>query len=461
MPMFWPHILIGAAATGFLFLFAITSVRESKGRAAKISGALALATALVWAAPLVLGAPWPIPALMDFLLLLLLALFFAPVGANRPIRSTGPVPRVDERDMMFSREDYREGTPQYEEYYSRRPDLKDVDDRIRRLPELLAPGGLFYDPVRSTYADAMFKVIDELLDMADGPVAQRAEDQPRPDPERMSAVMKELTRDLGAAEVGITELDPSWIYSHVGRGPEPWGSEIDLKHRYAIVFCLEMDQQKVEQAPGVGITEESARQYLQEAIAAITIARHIRDMGFPARAQISGSNYQVMLPPLAVDAGLGELGRMGYFISHKLGSRVRLGAVTTDLPLISDSPDGARGGGVREFCEVCKRCADSCPSGSIPDGDPVMVRGVQKWPMQVEPCVHYWRVLGTDCGMCMKVCPYSHPRTFVHQVIRLGIERSAFARRVAALGEDLFYGRIRKGRYCNISREIPDTRVSD
>ena len=95
MPMFWPHILIGAAATGFLFLFAITSVRESKGRAAKISGALALATALVWAAPLVLGAPWPIPALMDFLLLLLLALFFAPVGAKRPIRSTGPVPWVD------------------------------------------------------------------------------------------------------------------------------------------------------------------------------------------------------------------------------------------------------------------------------------------------------------------------------------------------------------------------------
>lgn len=448
------HIVIGAAAFSFLAAFAITSVREGRPRAVRVSAALAAGFAVAWAAPPLLGAPSFVAGAMDSALVLFAILFYAPIGSRRPIRAEGPAERVDERDAMFSREDYREGTEIYDRYYASRPELKEIDDRIRRLPALLAPGGLFYDPVRSTYADAIFKIIAGMVEMVDGPVAPRPAEAPPPDPARMTAAIKELTLHLGASEVAIAPLDRSWVYSHVGRGPEPWGEPIDLDHRWAIVFTLEMDYGKVEQAPAVGITEESARCYLQEAIAAVTLAQHVRDMGFPARAHISGSNYQVMLPPLAVDAGLGELGRMGYFISHRLGSRVRLGAVTTDLPLIPDSPGGAVGRGVREFCEICKRCADSCPSGSIPDGGPRVVRGVEKWPMQVEPCLHYWRVVGSDCGMCMKVCPYSHPDTFVHRAVRRGIERSAFARRFAARAEDLFYGRIRRGRFCNISREI-------
>jgi epoxyqueuosine reductase QueG len=145
-----------------------------------------------------------------------------------------------------------------------------------------------------------------------------------------------------------------------------------------------------------------------------------------------------MLPPVAHAAGLGELGRMGYLISPRFGARIRLGAVTTDLPLIPDRPVVF---GVQDFCSACRKCAVNCPSGAIPAEGKEWVRGVEKWQLGIEKCLHYWRVLGTDCGLCMKVCPYSHPPSFVHNLVRCGIGRSAFARKVSIWGDDLLYGR--------------------
>lgn len=59
--------------------------------------------------------------------------------------------------------------------------------------------------------------------------------------------------------------------------------------------------------------------------------------------------------------------------------------------------------------------------------------------------MHYWRTIGTDCGLCMKVCPFSHPPTVIHNLIRRAIRRNPIARRIAVYGEDFFYGR--KARY--------------
>jgi reductive dehalogenase len=148
-----------------------------------------------------------------------------------------------------------------------------------------------------------------------------------------------------------------------------------------------------------------------------------------------------MLPPVAYDAGLGELGRMGYLVSPKFGGRIRLGAVTTDLPLIPDKPINF---GLQDFCERCKKCAINCPSGAIPSGSKSEVRGVRKWKMNAELCLYYWRAIGTDCGLCMKVCPFSHPPTTIHNLIRLGIKNSSLARRISLWGDDIFYGKKNK-----------------
>jgi len=46
-------------------------------------------------------------------------------------------------------------------------------------------------------------------------------------------------------------------------------------------------------------------------------------------------------------------------------------------------------------------------------------------------CFRYWNVIGTDCGRCMVVCPYSHPDNAAHNMVRRAIRRSGFARRMA------------------------------
>jgi reductive dehalogenase len=215
------------------------------------------------------------------------------------------------------------------------------------------------------------------------------------------------------------------------------------------MFTLEMRYDYVAQAPHLSITDESATQYVNAAAISISLASFIRSLGYSARAHIAGSNYQIMMPPVAFDAGLGELGRMGYLISPTLGPRVRLGGVTTDMPLIPDRPIAF---GVQEFCQKCLKCAENCPSGAITSGKKIDVRGVEKWQLDIERCLRYWRIIGTDCGLCMKVCPYSHPPAFIHNLVRAGIKKSPLARYISIYADDLFYGR--KTKYNKFNRQV-------
>jgi len=420
----------------FLALLAVSSLIEKRPRAVVLSALLIIIVELAWFGGYFwLDPPFYILLIPLAVLTVFILLFFIPLGESWPLKITAITEKVDERDVVFAREEYRPGTEKYEKYYTLRPENKNIDDRMRRLPELLQPGGRYYDPVGSPQIDAVFGEIEKLTYEVDGEITQEKENV---NPEKITRQVKGMVLKQGAVEVGVTELNPMYVYSHVGWGPETWGAPIVNSHRYAVVFALEMDYYNVETAPHLPITGESARQYLVGAKISVALAAYIRSLGYSARAHIAGSNYQIMLPPVAQDAGLGELGRLGYLISPKYGPRLRLGAITTDLPLLTDKPINF---GVQDFCEKCLKCAVNCPSGAIPRDGQVNVRGVEKWPLNVEKCLHYWRYIGTDCGLCMKVCPFSHPPTLVHNLIRAGIRRSSFARTVSAWGDDLFYGK--------------------
>jgi len=433
------YLLVGGFICLFFYLFTISSVYEKKQRAAIISAFFIFITAFVWYGWYMIISPAYLPLGLPIILIgLFVILFFAPLGARSQLKIGYIDKKVDERDVIFAREEYELSSDKYEKYYAMRPENKEIDDKLRKLPELLEPGGRYYDPIHSEKINSIFRDIETLGLKVDGAVNQKRTEI---DSNSITTELKNMVLHLGADDVGIARLNPKFVYSHVGRGPEKWGTPIKNKHRFAIAFTCEMNYTAVETAPGLPITEESAVKYKKVAQISITLAEHIRSLGYPARAHIAGSNYQIMLPPVAHDAGLGELGRIGYLISPEFGARIRLGAVTTDLPLKFDSPIEF---GVQDFCEKCMKCAENCPSGAIPDGKKVNVRGVEKWPLNVEQCLHYWRMIGTDCGLCMKVCPYSHPPTLVHNLIRYGISRSSFARTVSLRGDDLFYGRKSK-----------------
>jgi epoxyqueuosine reductase QueG len=130
---------------------------------------------------------------------------------------------------------------------------------------------------------------------------------------------------------------------------------------------------------------------------------------------------------------------MGLLMSPRLGPRLRLGVVTTDAELLPDGrkPDAT----VIDFCNICKKCAENCPSRSIPFDDRQEINGALLWKIDSDACFHYWNIIGTDCGRCMAVCPYSHPDTTAHRLVRGGIARSGFFRRGALRLDDLFYGK--------------------
>lgn len=437
------HLLTGLVVVLFFTLFARDSIKENKYRAFYFNIVSLLVLITFWIGYYILFNHTLFILLLPSIVIFIVATAFFFLFSKNPSDIGSPGTRFDERDVMFAREEYQPGTSKYEEYYNRHPELQKKDDRIRALPPLLKEGGKFYDPLRSRQVDAFFELIEDLTHKVDGPTATP---DGNIDPETASRYVKDTLLSLGADEVGIAELNPNYVYSHVGRGPEKWGEPIENSHKYVIVFSLEMAYPQVEKAPLLNITEETVRGYFNGALISTALAEAVRNIGYPARAHIAGSNYQVILPGVAYDAGLGELGRFGYLISRKFGARIRLGAVTTDLPLIPARPVHF---GVREFCMICKKCAVNCPSRAIPFDGPVEVRGVRKWPLNVARCITYWRLVGTDCGLCMKVCPFSHPQSIVHNTVRRGIARSPFARRLSKIGDDILYGRTVPKKYLN------------
>ncbi len=433
--------LLGIIALSLLILsflfFALVSLRERERRAAGRAGLVSSALGLWLAALLVVPPGIKGPILIVLLGSIILALLWlaAPPRPHGRLIVRDPPERVDERDIIFARFDLKEGTPRFDEYYARRPQYREADDETRKLPDILSPSHMPKAPALFALADAEFDWLEHQLVTVDGPVLPGGGSSSA---EMNSRVVKETVRYLGADLCGVCEMEPAFIYSHVGRGPEPYGKPIELDHSYAIVFAVEMDFSMIAAAPLAPVIVETAKQYLAAARIASVTAGMIRRLGFPARAHMAGSNYAALVPPLAWKAGLGEVGRIGFLLTEKYGPRVRLGLVTTDMPLIPDQP---RAFGVQDFCVRCRKCALNCPSHAIPEGKRDYDNGVLRWVIDRESCYRYWRKVGTDCARCIFVCPYSKPDTLLHEAVRWAAARSTSAQILAAKADDFFYGR--------------------
>ncbi len=345
-----------------------------------------------------------------------------------------PTERVDERDTMFARMARVAGSSPYEDYYARRPELQRKDDHLRRMPALCEPGGAHYHPEVSAEAHRYFNAI-EAIEPDPAAVERWSEEVAgSPDP---TAAAKAMTRALGAVAVGATALDPAYVYSHKGRLDGDYGQPIEIDHPSILVFLVEMDHGAMARAPRAETLRESARQYFRSARIGMTVATVLARLGYAARPHYD-AHYDVILPPLAVAAGLGEVGRNNILVSKRYGARVRLGGISTDFPLDHDAPISL---GVQRFCETCRKCAEHCPARALTGGAKEDVRGVARWPTHVERCYGYWRQMGTDCGICMAGCPFSHPATPFHDAVRAGLRLMPWLARPALWLDDLFYGR--------------------
>jgi len=94
-------------------------------------------------------------------------------------------------------------------------------------------------------------------------------------------------------------------------------------------MAIEMDYGKFPTSD-VGMSAATGLGYSKMAFVSSLLAQFVRNIGYQA---LPCGNDTALSIPLAVDAGLGELGRNGLLITPQFGPRVRLCKVFTDLPL--------------------------------------------------------------------------------------------------------------------------------
>ncbi|MCP4310344.1 MAG: 4Fe-4S dicluster domain-containing protein [Bacteroidetes bacterium] len=400
---------------------------------------------------------------MDLVILIIIIIsalvlvLFLPIRGARSYRYTPPSERVHEADAVLSRRLLTPSTEAYTDYYSKYPERKKADDKSRQSPGLLSPGSKYHHAATFAAARSNFQVIDFLgnlthgQDQADAGIPNQSTPEssgqesanlsnPKPEqlnPKKTTRFISEWMKQTGAHSVGFTPLRDYHLYSHKGRGSDA-GEPILKLHENAIAITVEMDYDMMQAAPLGSSVMESSEQYLRSGVLALKLAAFIRELGYEATAHIDG-NYELICPLVAVDAGLGVIGRMGLLMTPDLGPRVRISVVSTNMPVIQSpcKPDRT----TLHFCALCKKCVDNCPAAAIPDGPQKKTEGASRWQINSEKCYHFWTISGTDCGRCMTVCPFSHRNDCFHRFIRRGIKNNLVFRHLALKLDDVFYGR--------------------
>lgn len=369
-------------------------------------------------------------------------LLFFPWPGTKHITTITPSGRIDERLTMFSRAKLEKGSKHYREFYTAYPDLELTDDQWRKNPGLGSKDSRFYSPLCTASAEASFLTIGNNRAFR---TFHAKKDQHSADTNTICEYMHRWLKLLGAHDIGTCKIQPYHRYSKKGYS-EHYGKEPPEKHTYAVAFIVPMNKRMVDTAPHPPTMTESAHQYANSGIIAIQLAAFISRLGYDATAHIDGA-YDMVLPLVAADAGLGTIGRMGVLMHPLFGPRCRIAVVSTNMPLITDKKYTDKS--LLDFCRMCKKCAVVCPSAAIPKGDREKTDDTYRWKINQEACYTYWTIAGTDCARCMSVCPYSHENNLLHRFIRFGIRHNKIFRYLAVKLDDVFYGKKPARKACH------------
>jgi len=286
-------------------------------------------------------------------------------------------------------------------------------------------------PLKYPISAAEYDVLQHLSSIGAEEIAATRAPIPE-DPQVLSRHIKRLGYFLKADIVGICRLPKSAVYTYDHKG-----NPINIDYQNAIVLVMSKEYETMDASNGSDWIGDSLsfQAYLRLAVAAEVIASYIKKLGYPASPQsnaggLEGEGYQVLIPPLLLWAGIGEVSRAGIILNPFLGLGFKAAAVLTDMPLAPDMPIDF---GLQDFCQHCEICAEMCPSRAISMGDKVMHNGYETWKLDEQRCASYSvsNKKGTICNLCVKVCPWTRPVTWRQDLFRWAVGYSSLTRKLA------------------------------
>ncbi len=273
-------------------------------------------------------------------------------------------------------------------------------------------------------------------------------------PEEASSLVEKAALHLGAAQVGFTAMERSWLGPHIKISTDLSKPTIDREkgnllfpdYPYVLVVAGRVPIWASKCAPGALGSAADRSGYEEATIAEEKLLNFIRGLGYQA---YDIQNWGVNPIPFAVMAGLGEMGRMNRVISPFYGGGLRFGLILTDLPLALDKPIDF---GLQEFCRHCRKCARACPVKAIsfdqnPSWEPLgpySFKGKKVWFEDCEKCASYTGSAGTYCGACLAACTWTKQNeTVLHRIMRpLGAKLPSFSRLYALMDDFFGYGLV-------------------
>ena len=205
----------------------------------------------------------------------------------------------------------------------------------------------------------------------------------------LTRVLRAYAEEIGLSAVGFAKYEPR--YATLGH-EEQCGDTV-------IIAVLEQNFRGTQSAPSVRSNKAQFLAYAGLGQRMVKVATFLQERGYHAKAHNTGVDYLLEIP-FAVEAGLGQLGVNGQLLTPTAGSRVRLGVIVTDAPLLLGQPVDY---GINGICDRCQVCVQRCPARAIP-AKRTMHRGVEKAKINTKRCFPIVAVT-SGCQVCMKVCP--------------------------------------------------------
>jgi reductive dehalogenase len=295
-------------------------------------------------------------------------------------------------------------------------------------------------PGKYPLSAAQKDVLDHLSLVNGQPAAMELAPIPH-EPKALTRHIKAVGYFLKADIMGACTVPQSAYYSH-----DKQGVPIEVKYENAIIIVMGKDWNAVRASTGSDWIGDpiSFQAYQHLGLVTETVANYIRRLGWDASAQYGPSfvdKYSVLMPPLLLRAGIGEVSRAGIILNPYLGLGYKAAAVLTNMPIVPDKPVDF---GLQRFCQDCRICAENCPSHAISMGDKVIYNGYETWKLDTRRCASYnfTNKKGTMCNRCVKSCPWTRPPTWPHMLVRGMVMRSRLAQQMAVRSAHL----LRTGR---------------